>query len=63
MVVLTTDRKLFIVGEGGNGQLGLDLQKTKKWEPVLLPLKDGQQIAGVHAGYKTTFLLVENTIA
>ena len=62
LVVLTTERKVFIVGNGGNGQLGLDLEILEDWKEVYLPLKEGQRVAKVYAGYKNTFLLVEYTI-
>jgi hypothetical protein len=47
------------VGEGSSGQLGLDLKELVDWKEVALPLKDNQQIASVHAGYKNSFVIVE----
>ncbi|KAG4433888.1 hypothetical protein IFR05_010625 [Cadophora sp. M221] len=60
MIAVTLDRKLFVVGEGGNGQLGADVKELEDWKEVKLPLQDGQRILSVHAGYKNSFVLVEN---
>ncbi|KUJ18274.1 RCC1/BLIP-II protein [Mollisia scopiformis] len=59
MLILTTERKLFVVGEGSNGQLGLDEKEVPTWKQVILPLKDSQRIASVHAGYKNSLVIVE----
>jgi len=63
ILVLSTGRQLFVVGAGGNGQLGLGpgIKELGDWKEVSLPLKDGQKIVGVHAGYKNSFVLVEKT--
>lgn len=60
ILAATMDRKLFVVGEGGNGQLGSDVKEIEEWEEVKLPLKEGQHILSVHAGYKNSFVLVGN---
>ncbi|CZT41510.1 uncharacterized protein RSE6_01255 [Rhynchosporium secalis] len=60
ILAVTTSRKLFVVGEGGNGQLGLDDQELEDWVEVRLPLEEGQTIMSVHAGYKNSFVLVAN---
>jgi alpha-tubulin suppressor-like RCC1 family protein len=62
MIVLTTKGKLFVVGAGENGQLGLEAasKEVKDWKEVRLPLKEGQQVASVHAGYKNSFVIVED---
>ncbi len=62
ILVLTTGYKLFVVGSGQHGQLGSDMQEAEDWTEVILPLKEGQHIVGVHAGYKSSFLLVDNII-
>lgn len=59
MLVVTTRKKLFVVGSGENGQLGMDAAEIQDWTEVRLPLEEGLQIAGVHAGYKNSFVLVE----
>jgi len=61
IAVLTAEGNVFVVGEGSNGQLGLDVKRTEIWEQLLVPLKEGQKITGVYAGYKNTFLLIKNT--
>jgi hypothetical protein len=48
------------VGEGSSGQLGLDLKELAGWREVALSLKDSQQIASVYAGYKNSFVIVED---
>lgn len=58
LMVLTTDHRLFVVGDGGSGQLGLDAEKLDDWKEVILPLKADQRMIGVHAGYKNSFLIV-----
>lgn len=61
ILALTTDRRLYVAGDGSNGQLGLDVKKLTDWEHVpLFSLKDNQQIASVHAGYKNSMIIVEN---
>jgi alpha-tubulin suppressor-like RCC1 family protein len=61
LIVLTTGRKVFVVGAGGNGQLGLKETELKEWREVCLPLKEGQRVVSVHAGYKNSFVVVEDT--
>ena len=58
MLILTTGHRLYAVGSGEHGQLGLDSKEAADWTEITLPLKDGQQIVSVHAGYKNSFLLV-----
>jgi len=60
IMVLTTEYKLFVVGEGGNGQLGSDIEHLANWQEVKLPLKDGQVIKSIHAGYKNSFVVVKD---
>jgi alpha-tubulin suppressor-like RCC1 family protein len=62
VVVLTTERRMFVVGAGGNGQLGLGpaLKELKDWKEVSIPLGKGQQVVSVHAGYKNSFVIVED---
>jgi alpha-tubulin suppressor-like RCC1 family protein len=60
MVVLTTERKVFVVGAGGNGQLGSDEKQLNDWKEVCLPLIPGQRVAKVYAGYKNSFIIVED---
>ena len=62
IVLLTTERKVFVVGACGNGQLGLgsDIRELKDWTEVQLSLKGNQRVASVHAGYKNSFLIVED---
>jgi alpha-tubulin suppressor-like RCC1 family protein len=59
MIALSTQRRLFVVGAGGNGQLGLAEKNLGKWTEVILPLETGKRIFSVHAGYKNSFVVVE----
>ena len=58
MLALTTEHKLYVVGANRNGQLGLDVNESSVWMEMTLPL-EGKQIVSVHAGYKNSFLLIE----
>ena len=62
IVVLTTERRVFVVGTGGNGQLGLGaaIKELKDWKEAVLPLKEGQRVVSVCAGYKNSFVIVED---
>ena len=62
VVALTTDQVLFVAGDNGNGQLGLEIAETNDWKQALLPLKSGQRIMSVHAGYKNSFAVVRSVI-
>lgn len=59
IIALTTEHKLYVVGDNGNGQLGLDAEKLSEWREVTLPLKENQHIISLHAGYKSSFVIVE----
>jgi alpha-tubulin suppressor-like RCC1 family protein len=62
LVVLTIEHKVFVVGACGNGQLGFGaaVKELKDWKEVGLPLMDGQRVVSVHAGYKNSFVVVED---
>ncbi len=60
MIALSSKHKLFVVGNGGNGQLGLDIEELEEWKEISLPLIEGQQVVSVHAGYKNSFVLIES---
>jgi alpha-tubulin suppressor-like RCC1 family protein len=60
MIALTTEQKLYVVGANGNGQLGLNVEELSEWSEVSLPLKTKQRIVSIHAGYKNSFVLVED---
>lgn len=58
IIVLTTKGDVFVVGENGNGQLGLPSKSEESWARVPLVFKDGRRVVGVHAGARNSFLLV-----
>lgn len=58
IIVLTTDGDVFVIGENGNGQLGLPSKSEESWRRVLLDLQDDRRVVGVQAGPRNSFLLV-----
>jgi regulator of chromosome condensation len=60
MVLLTHKREVFIVGNGGSGQLGLGhvRESVNEWAEITLPLDEDQVVTGVAAGPRNTFILV-----
>ncbi|KAJ0124947.1 hypothetical protein J7T55_006290 [Diaporthe amygdali] len=58
IIVLTTEGDVFVIGENGNGQLGLPSKSEESWSRVELGLKDGRGVVGVQAGARNSFLLV-----
>lgn len=59
IIVLTMDRRVFIVGDGRNGQLGFDIDWIGDWQEVVPSIPQGAKIVGVGAAAKGSFLLVE----
>ncbi|RFU31957.1 hypothetical protein B7463_g4388, partial [Scytalidium lignicola] len=59
IIILTTDHRVFVVGDNHQGQLGLPVSDTINWQEVSLPFHNGQEVVGVHADYKTSLLLVK----
>ncbi|KAF4631772.1 hypothetical protein G7Y89_g6353 [Cudoniella acicularis] len=59
-LVLTTEGRLFVIGDNINCQLGLpEITHAAEWIEVIPSLQRGQRITAVWAGYKNSFLLVE----
>lgn len=58
IIVLTTSGDVFVIGENGNGQLGLPSKSEESWVRVPLDLKDGRRVVGVESGARNSFLLV-----
>lgn len=58
IIVLATNGDVFVIGENGNGQLGLPSKSEDSWARVPLDLKDGRRVVGVQAGARNSFLLV-----
>jgi len=60
IVALSTEGDVWVVGEGGNGQLGLakDITMLREWRKVELDL-DGMKVSRVYAGYKNSLLIIE----
>lgn len=59
ILALTTEHKLYAVGANKNGQLGLDTERLSEWKEIVLPL-ERKRIVTIHAGYKNSFLIVED---
>ncbi|KAI7788660.1 hypothetical protein LA080_008550 [Diaporthe eres] len=58
IIVLTTNGDVFVIGENGNGQLGLSSKSEESWSRVSLGPKGGRRVVGVQAGPTNSFLLV-----
>lgn len=58
IIALTTNGDVFVIGENGNGQLGLSSKSVDSWSRVSLDLKDDRRVVGVQAGARNSFLLV-----
>ncbi|KAK4146463.1 E3 ubiquitin-protein ligase HERC2 [Dichotomopilus funicola] len=63
ILVLTTDGEVFVIGQNGNGQLGVPgvVESTRRWIRVDLDsvLGVGEVVTGVVAGPRSSFLVVE----
>ncbi|QSZ33092.1 hypothetical protein DSL72_002677 [Monilinia vaccinii-corymbosi] len=66
MLVLTTEGEIYVIGENGNGQLGLGEEENgrcEEWRRV--DLEFGERIrkkcVGVWAGYKCSFVVVQDS--
>lgn len=65
MIVLTTEGELYVIGENGNGQLGLgekEKGRCEEWRLVNMRFGEGsgKRCVGVWAGYKCSFVIVED---
>jgi alpha-tubulin suppressor-like RCC1 family protein len=61
MLVLTSEREVYVIGDNTNGQLGLPgVTSTKTWTRVDLGavLSTGQAVTRVAAGPRNSFLIV-----
>lgn len=58
IIVLTTKGDVFVVGENGDGQLGIPSKSEESWTRVSLGFKEGREVIGVQAGARNSFLLV-----
>jgi len=63
IILVTTDGHIFVRGSNKSGQLGLGKEVEWKdgWTNVNIPLKDGEVVAGVDAGNKTSFILTKRS--
>ncbi|KUI57734.1 Regulator of chromosome condensation [Cytospora mali] len=59
LVVLTTEGEVFVVGDNGNGQLGLPGKSVESWTRVELNLQDERRAVGVAAGPRNSFIIVQ----
>ena len=61
-IALTTDGCIYIVGDNGNGQLGLGPQSAERvetWTKLDVPFAQGSDIVGVVAGPRASFIIVK----
>lgn len=59
LVALTTDGQVFVIGDNGSGQLGLDVESAACWTRVDVGLGEDRRVAGVDAGPKNSFVMVK----
>ncbi|CAN8103595.1 unnamed protein product [Discula destructiva] len=59
LIALTTDGKVFVIGDNGNGQLGLPIESTDSWKQVDLNLQEDRQAIGVAAGPRNSFITIK----
>lgn len=59
IIVLTTEGKVHVIGQNGNGQLGLSINLTDSWTQVDLNLSKGKRAIGVAAGPRNSFIIVQ----
>lgn len=62
LIVLTTEGKVFVIGENKNGQLGLPVDSADSWSPVELGLQHNKRVVGVAAGPRSSFILVQEAL-
>lgn len=62
MIILTSDRKVLIIGKGENGQLGMGegVEELREWNEVHLELEVGWRPVQVVAGPRCSFVLVSD---
>ncbi|OTB13483.1 hypothetical protein K445DRAFT_368613 [Daldinia sp. EC12] len=62
IIVLNSEGHVYVIGDNGNGQLGLPDSKVGSWTKVPLHLETGQVVCGVEAGRSTSFILAKYRI-
>jgi alpha-tubulin suppressor-like RCC1 family protein len=63
VIILTSDRKVLIIGKGENGQLGMGegVEELREWNEVHLELEAGWRPVQVVAGPRCSFVLVSDS--
>ncbi|KAI2784116.1 RCC1/BLIP-II [Daldinia loculata] len=62
IIVLSSEGHVYVIGDNGNGQLGLPDSEASSWTKVPLHLEVGQVVCGVEAGRSTSFILAKYQI-
>lgn len=60
MMVLTADGRVLVLGNNGNGQIGIGTETATTWTEVPLELGGKSTVKAVRAGPKTSFVIIEN---
>lgn len=62
VIILTSDRRVLVIGKGENGQLGMGegVEELPEWREVDLKLEAGWRPLQVAAGPRCSFVLVSN---
>lgn len=58
-IVLTTTGSVYVIGDNGNGQVGLPASSLDSWSQVDLKLQGGRRAVGVAAGPRNSFIVVK----
>lgn len=59
LIVLTTRGRVYVIGQNGNGQLGLPIESTDSWRQIHLDLKESRRAVGVAAGPRNSFIVIK----
>jgi alpha-tubulin suppressor-like RCC1 family protein len=64
VIILTSERRVLVMGNGKNGQLGMGeaVEELREWREVDLKLEAGWRPLQVAAGPRCSFVLVRNEI-
>lgn len=59
LIVLTTEGSVYVIGENGNGQVGMPVSSLDSWSQLDLNLHGDSRAVGVAAGPRNSFVIVK----